>query len=85
MALKLRKVRPLVPETNPRMEYRLRTQPGDVFKFDATCFKKSDGDEESALCGLWNKIRDLRAAGTDFELTYYDSDGVPWLMRVTGQ
>jgi hypothetical protein len=85
MALKLRKVRPLVPDTNPRMEYQLRTHAGDLFKFDATCFKKSDDDEQGALCGLWNKICQLRAAGTDSELTYYNSDGVPWLMRVTGQ
>ena len=53
MALELRKVRPLVPETNPRMEYQLRTHAGHVFKFDATCFKRSDDDEESALCGLF--------------------------------
>jgi hypothetical protein len=34
------------------MEYRLRTETGDVFTFIATCFKLSDDDEESALCGL---------------------------------
>jgi hypothetical protein len=67
------------------MEYHLRTQAGDLFKFDATCFKLPDDDEESALCGLWNKIRALRAAGTEFELIYYDDGGVPWLMTVTGR
>jgi hypothetical protein len=85
MALRLRKVRPLVPAANPRMEYQLRTHAGDVFKFDATCFKRSDDDEESALCGLWKKIRELRAAGTEFELIYHDGAGIPWLMSVTGQ
>jgi hypothetical protein len=85
MTLKLRKVRPLVPETNPQMEYQLRTHAGDLFKFDATCFKRSDDDEESALRGLWKKIRELRSAGTDFELVYHDGVGVPWLITVTGQ
>jgi hypothetical protein len=38
-----------------------------------------------APCAVCGKIRELRAAGTGFELVYHDSAGIPWLMTVTGQ